>query len=72
MQIHKWIKIVAGVSFASVYLSVVTESGAFETVNLQDDNCKLVEVVKSQSILDQDQYKYRCDNNIAFTVNFEL
>lgn len=72
MSLHNWIKVVAGVSFASLYLSVATVNGAFETVNFQDDNCKLVEVVKSQSILAQDQYKYRCDNNIAFAVDFEL
>lgn len=48
MSLHNWIKVVAGVSFASVYLSVATVNGAFETVNFQDDNCKLVEVVKSR------------------------
>ena len=48
MSLHNWIKVVTGVSFACVYLSVATVNGAFETVNFQDDNCKLVEVVKSR------------------------
>lgn len=72
MLIHNIVKLFAGTTLGIIYIVGLSMSDKFESVDVQNGNCKLSNIVKNHSFFTPDEYTYRCDNDISFTVDFKV